>query len=45
MPSLLAHALKQEIGLPVAHLLVLVRTAPQLFKLAPGRGLNDGRAR
>src|SRR5215211_6878922 len=42
MPSLLAHALKQEICLPVAHLLVLVRTAPQLFKLAAGRGLYDG---
>src|SRR5215211_6775873 len=42
MPSLLAHALKQEISLPVAHLLVLVRTAPQLFKLAAGRGLYDG---
>src|SRR5215217_4450435 len=41
MPSLLTHALKQEIGLPVAHLLLLVRTAPQLFKLAPGRGLKD----
>jgi hypothetical protein len=45
MPSLLAHALKQEISLPVAHLLVLVHTAPQLFKLAPGRGLYDGRKR
>ena len=42
MPSLLAHALKQEICLPVAHLLVLVRTAPQLFKLAAGRSLYDG---
>jgi hypothetical protein len=42
MPSLLAHALKQEIGLPVARLLVLVRTTSQLFKLAPGRGLYDG---
>src|SRR5829696_444966 len=41
MPSLLTHPLKQQICLPVAHLLVLVRTAPQLFKLAPGRGLND----
>jgi len=41
MPSLLTHTLKQEIGLPVARLLVSVRTAPQLFKLAPGRGLND----
>src|SRR5215217_5213899 len=42
MPSLLAHALKQEIGLPVARLLVLVHTASQLFKLAAGRGLKDG---
>src|SRR5215208_1761535 len=42
MSSLLAHALKQEISLPVARLLVLVRTAPQLFKLAAGRGLKDG---
>ena len=41
MPSLLTHPLKQEIGLPVARLLVSVRTAPQLFKLAPGRGLKD----
>src|SRR5215208_667965 len=41
MPSLLAHALEQQIGLPVAHLLVLVRPAPQLFKLPTGRGLND----
>src|SRR5215207_383511 len=40
--SLLTHVLKQEIGLPVAHLLVLVRTAPQLFKLAAGRSLKDG---
>jgi hypothetical protein len=40
--SLLAHALKQEISLPVARLLVLVCTASQLFKLAPGRGLKDG---
>ena len=42
MPSLLTHALKQEICLPVAHLLILVRATPQLFKLAPGRGLKDG---
>jgi hypothetical protein len=42
MPSLLTHALKQQISLPVAHLPVLVRAAPQLFKLAPGRGLYDG---
>jgi hypothetical protein len=42
MSNLHAHALKQEISLPVARLLVLVRTAPQLFELAPGRGLKDG---
>src|SRR5215211_6035780 len=42
MPSLLTHALKQQISLPVAHLLVLVRTAPQLFKLHTGRSLYDG---
>ena len=42
MPSLLTHALKQEISLPVAHLLVLVRTAPQLFKLPTRRSLYDG---
>ena len=42
MPGLLAHALEQEIGLPVARLLVLVRTAPQLFELPTGRGLEDG---
>src|SRR5215204_4063614 len=42
MPSLLTHALKQQIGLPVAHLLLLVRSASQLFKLPTGRGLNDG---
>jgi hypothetical protein len=42
MPSLLTHALKQEICLPVAHLLVLVRTAPQLFELPTGRSLYDG---
>ena len=42
MPSLLTHALKQQISLPVARLLLLVRTTSQLFKLAPGRGLNDG---
>src|SRR5829696_8132034 len=42
MSSLLAHAVEQEISLPVAHLLVLVRAASQLFKLAPARGLNDG---
>src|SRR5688572_20835051 len=42
MSSLFTHALKQQICLPVVHLLVLVRTAPQLFKLASGRGLYDG---
>jgi hypothetical protein len=42
MPSLLTHALKQEIGLPVVHLLVLVHTAPQLFKLPTRRSLYDG---
>src|SRR5215212_8711792 len=42
MPSLLTHALKQEICLPVAHLLVLVRTPPQLFELPTSRNLKDG---
>jgi hypothetical protein len=42
MPSLLTHALKQKICLPVTHLLVSVRTTPQLFKLPTGRSLNDG---
>jgi hypothetical protein len=42
MLSLLTHTLKQEISLPIAHLLILVHTAPHLFKLAPGRGLYDG---
>jgi hypothetical protein len=42
MPSLLTHALKQEISLPVAHLLVLVQTAPQLFELPTRRSLKDG---
>ena len=42
MSSLLTHTLKQEICLPVACLFVLMRSAPQLFKLAPGRGLYDG---
>jgi len=42
MPSLLTHALKQQISLPVARLLVLVRTTSQPFKLAPGWGLKDG---
>jgi hypothetical protein len=40
--SLLAHARKQEISLPVAHLLVLVRTAPQLFELHTRLSLYDG---
>jgi hypothetical protein len=42
MSGLLTHALEQEVGLPVARLLVSVRTAPQPFELAPGRGLEDG---
>src|ERR671911_477756 len=42
IPSLLTHALKQQISLPVARLLVLVRTTSQLFKLPTGRGLYDG---
>ena len=42
MPSLLTHALKQQISLPVAHLLLFVRTAPQLFKLPTRRSLKDG---
>ena len=45
MPGLLTHALEQEIGLPVAHLLVSVRTVPQLFELPTGRGLKHGRKR
>ena len=45
MSGLLAHALKQEICLPVARLLLLVQTYSQLFKLAASRGLNNGRAR
>jgi hypothetical protein len=45
MPGLLPHALEQHIGLPVARLLVSVRTAPQLFELPTGRGLEDGRKR
>jgi hypothetical protein len=42
MSSLLAHALKQQVSLPVARFLMLVHTASQLFKLPTGRGLNDG---
>src|SRR5215213_1108328 len=45
MSNLLAHALKQEIGLPVACFFVFVQTASQFFKLPTCRGLNDGRAR
>jgi hypothetical protein len=45
MPSLLTPALKQQISLPVARLLILVRTTSQLFKLEAGRGLEDGRKR
>src|SRR5919107_555836 len=41
MPSLLAHARKQEICLPVARPLVLVPTASQLFKLHTRRSLKD----
>src|SRR5919107_1465911 len=41
MPSLLAHARKQEISLPVARPLVLVHTASQLFKLHTRRSLKD----
>ena len=42
MSSLLAHARKQEISLPVACLLVLMRSASQLFKLHTRRSLYDG---
>ena len=45
MSSLFAHALKQEISLPVARLLVLVRTPAQVFKLATGWGLKDSHTR
>ena len=45
MSSLFAHALKQEVSLPVARLLVLVRTPSQLFKLVSGRGLKDSHTR
>ena len=41
MSSLLAHAHKQEISLPVARLLVLMRSASQLFKLHTRLSLND----
>src|SRR5215208_721701 len=40
--SLLAHARKQEISLPVACLLVLMRSASQLFKLHARLSINDG---
>jgi hypothetical protein len=39
--SLLAHARKQEISLPVARLLLLVRSAPQLFKLHTRLSLQE----
>jgi hypothetical protein len=42
MSSLLAHALKHQVSLPVARLLVLVRSASQLFKLHTRRSLKDG---
>ena len=42
MSGLLTQALEQEVGLPVARLLVSVRTAPQLFELPTGWGLEDG---
>jgi hypothetical protein len=45
MSGLLAHALEQQVSLPVARLLVLVQTASQLFQLVSGRGLEDGRKR
>src|SRR5215204_5505871 len=45
MSSLLAHALKQEISLPVAYLFVLVPADSQLFKLAASRGPSDGYTR
>jgi hypothetical protein len=44
MPGLLAHALKQEISLPVERPIVLMQTASQLRKLHTGRGLKDGLA-
>jgi hypothetical protein len=40
--SLLAHTRKQEISLPVARLLDLMRSASQLFKLHTRRSLYDG---
>ena len=36
MSGLLAHALEQQVSLPVARLLVLVQTTSQLFQLVPG---------
>ena len=42
MSSLLAHARKQRISLPVGRLLVLVRSVSQLFKLHTRRSLYDG---
>ena len=41
MSSQLAHARKQEISLPVARLLLLVRSAPQLFKLHTRLSLQE----
>ena len=42
MPGLLAHALEQEVGSPVARLFVSMHTAPQLFELPTSRNLKDG---
>ena len=42
MSCLLAHPRKQEISLPVACLLVLMRSASQLFKLHARLSLYDG---
>ena len=42
MSSLLAQARKQEISLPVARLLVLMRSASQHFKLHTRLSLYDG---
>ena len=40
MPSLLTHALKQQISLPVARLLVLVRTALSTLQAAYPAGVS-----
>jgi len=45
MSGLRAHALKQQIGLPVACFFVFVQTASQFFKLPTCWGPNDGRVR